>query len=66
MGRFMATQMHEEGGAIFHSWEECPKAQAIPPEHRVAGSGGLPLCEVCRERSESDGDDAGGPRSMRR
>lgn len=34
--------------AIHHDNDQCPDGNRTPKEYRVAGTGGLPLCERCK------------------
>jgi hypothetical protein len=43
-------QYHGRTDAVHHTDPECPRGRQVPPEWKVVGTGGLPLCPVCRAR----------------
>ncbi len=41
-----------EGTEVYHNNNKCTEGDNIQPENRISGTGGLRLCERCRELNE--------------
>ena len=40
------------GTEVYHDNDECTEGDNIQPENRTSGTGGLRLCDRCRELNE--------------
>jgi hypothetical protein len=52
MPDYFGSAFHAEDGSVHHIEERCPDGLQVPQAERVAGTGGLPMCEWCRIESE--------------
>jgi hypothetical protein len=44
-----ALNWYSEFGKVFHNNTDCPHGQKIPLKYLHMGTGGLPICEVCKK-----------------
>jgi hypothetical protein len=51
MPDYYNSAFHASAGSVHHIEESCPHGSAVPAGDRVPGTGGLPMCDWCREES---------------
>jgi len=48
MGKVAAYHSKKEGTKVHHNHSECTEGNNIETYNKVAGTGGLPLCDHCK------------------
>ena len=47
-------EFHSRTSQVYHDVDACPEGSKLPPQERLDGRGGKPLCQLCERMRVMD------------